>query len=653
MGNCCSSDADRTVLLLTLADGSVKRKSISNITMFRSGSTDFEVTFTVKAGPLCSFGVSRSPDGLKPLTPADVKSAEKALRKHELYHGGEQCLFAAWCTVDDAKKAVVIVTSLGRLFSVAGGKVVNTLHATHLRAAELVSGAGDLRLILEGGGQMSVSSSPVAAAQLQQMLWVAHSVAHGELALTTNMSKLPMHLLPPQGVADGNLHAAYTMHANAKGIMEPELVLRSGMEAADVTTALQCIRGWASMTEVDASDWRPEMVAPLARGLARNEKFVAFRMCGMPFGSAVADLAPMVAANRRMVSLVVSGVGGTPDAMGRLGTALASNPASLLSVLDLSHNEIRDDGAILLANGLRALRAGLLAELNLSCAQIDEAGMSAVLGSLHAQKNLLQLQLSGNVVGPGEGSTLLAALLPRVAKLEVLGLGSSRIDADVAFGSVETDLFNAKGPLSQMSSLDLSGMPWNHGLLGAVQKCGEKLTALNLASGALSSREGDKASFLRALATLAAGRPALDLDLSTPDAGTTLLPELLSVLQGGGALLPSLTLRSGGTLGDDGLTGLVEALTTLSRQAHAAGGAGVRKLDVSLSVPQVGAVINSWSLDETNAQALISQLSGAALDLPAVLARWGIRLPPGTEAAAARRVGSVAALTKLVREPTC
>jgi hypothetical protein len=249
MGVCCSSDADRTALLLSLDDGSVVRTALSKLSLFDGDkSTNFKLDFAAKAGPLCSFGVNRSPAGLKPLTPADAKAAEKAMRRHELFHGGVQCLFAAWCTLNGGKAVVVVLTSLGRLFAV-GGKGTSTIHATQLSSAKLISDEGQLRLTLTGGGQWDLATSPAAAAQLQQMLWVCHSLAEGHLSLNHNMSRMPMHLLPPLSEADGNLHAAYTMHANAIGVAEPENVLVS---SDGVTTALQCIRAWAAEAEVSA-----------------------------------------------------------------------------------------------------------------------------------------------------------------------------------------------------------------------------------------------------------------------------------------------------------------------------------------------------------------------------------------------------------------
>ena len=55
------------------------------------------------------------------------------------------------------------------------------------------------------------------------MLWVLHSTANAQITLRTNLAPEPVDTLPPAAV-DGNLHACYTMHANAAGVeeLEPE-----------------------------------------------------------------------------------------------------------------------------------------------------------------------------------------------------------------------------------------------------------------------------------------------------------------------------------------------------------------------------------------------------------------------------------------------
>ena len=80
----------------------------------------FAIDVKEKAGPLCVFGTKASPEGLKPLKPKDASAVDKALCKHDLFHGGEQGLFAAHATLD-AKPCLLALTSLGRLFAVAGG----------------------------------------------------------------------------------------------------------------------------------------------------------------------------------------------------------------------------------------------------------------------------------------------------------------------------------------------------------------------------------------------------------------------------------------------------------------------------------------------------------------------------------------------------
>ena len=105
MGACFSCETDgseRQVILLSLDDGSVVRARKSRLSLFADLANvrpDAIPTFAIdvkeKAGPLCVFGTKASPEGLKPLKPKDASAVDKALRKHDLFHGGEQGLFAA------------------------------------------------------------------------------------------------------------------------------------------------------------------------------------------------------------------------------------------------------------------------------------------------------------------------------------------------------------------------------------------------------------------------------------------------------------------------------------------------------------------------------------------------------------------------------
>ena len=141
MGACFSCETDgseRQVILLSLDDGSVVRARKSRLSLFADLANvrpDAIPTFAIdvkeKAGPLCVFGTKASPEGLKPLKPKDASAVDKALCKHDLFHGGEQGLFAAHATLD-AKPCLLALTSLGRLFAVAGGAAFRTLHVTQL-----------------------------------------------------------------------------------------------------------------------------------------------------------------------------------------------------------------------------------------------------------------------------------------------------------------------------------------------------------------------------------------------------------------------------------------------------------------------------------------------------------------------------------------
>jgi hypothetical protein len=416
-------------------------------------------------------------------------------------------------------------------------------------------------------------------------------------------------------------------------------------------------------------------------------------MNDVPVGASLSDLAPMLTSNRRMVALTLSNVNGTPDAFAALGAALAANPLSLLSAINLSNNEIGDQGAVALATGLRALRTGLLAELNLGNTKIGEAGVCAILSALRTQNNLLQLSLTSNRVG-GSGSAELAALLPNILKLETLSLGHTSLDPDTAFAPLAEAPEDPKHPpLGALSSLDLSGLVWAQGLLQAVARCGPKLTRLAMTDGpelpptdiapagpaepptgilivdggrppagiSLASAAQPPTGiplagaglsptdiFLHRLFSDAATRPSLDLDLSTPSPAA-LVPALLSALATENAPLPpSLALRTNGALGDENLVAIVEALTLLSTQRQPT---GLRFVDLSQCVPPPAAAISVSALSDNSAINMLQDLAAASKSgsAPAALARWRLALPPGTEQSAALRIASVVALIELVR----
>ena len=120
-----------------------------------------------------------------------------------------------------------------------------------------------------------------------------------------------------------------------------------------------------------------------------SQAYYAFSACGAAFGGALQKLAPMLEANRTLISLALERAGGQPGDFAVLGGALSRNPLCMLSVLKLAHNHIGDEGARQLASGLQRLRPGLLAELDLTGGQIGAEGMQALLGAIILQKNLL------------------------------------------------------------------------------------------------------------------------------------------------------------------------------------------------------------------------------------------------------------------------
>ena len=273
---CCASccESERETLVIVVEDGSTRTINLVDLPLFAGSdtSTDFLMKANLKSGPLVSFGVQRSPSGLKPFLQPDIAKLLKPLRKFDLFHGGEQLLFVAWCTVNapgtaelGGKARIVVLTSLGRLYCVhPGAKVTATCSATQVSHAMLQGSALELRFY-DQRSQWVVSSSYDAVANLQRVLWVISSVAHSHLLMQTNMRQLPLELLPPLAI-DGNLHSAYTIFAHAhdlaregaavarrahsRSLSEHEDVLRS--PDAKTTPALQCIRQWMLRMEVAA-----------------------------------------------------------------------------------------------------------------------------------------------------------------------------------------------------------------------------------------------------------------------------------------------------------------------------------------------------------------------------------------------------------------
>ena len=399
------------------------------------------------------------------------------------------------------------------------------------------------------------------------------------------------------------------------------------------TPALQCIRQWMLRMEVDVSEWRPECLAPLALALRHNDRFMAFKAEGVPLGSKVGPaLAPMLAANKRLVALSLERVGGVPSDFVAIGQGLAANAESGLSVIKLSGNQVGDEGAGALAAGLARLRPGLLAELHLQGCGIGPQGMQTLLSALLSQRNLLQLHVSGNMLG---GVGALAQLIAQAKKLEELSLGGSGADA-------ATLASMAPNSLRALRALDLSGVAWDNALLVVLRAAGDKLAKLNLSGGAATLASQGKQPFLRQLLEESASRPKLDLDLSVPQAPSALLPDLLAVLPQ--AAVPAGLKLADSQLGDAGLAQLLQALLPQA--------APLRSLDVSSNLPYVPAALDCWSMPEQHAMQLVDDFANAAFgsgSIPEAAARWQVQLQPGMEQVVALRLASVRGLTQLLR----
>ena len=190
---CCESTPERQALVVVIEDGSTRTIDVADLPLFdgaNESSTDFFLKARHKSGPLVSFGVQRSPEGIKPFMQPEIAKLLKPLRKFELFHGGEQLLFVAWCTVDapgtaepGGKPRIVALTSLGRLYCVhPGAKVTASCSATQISRA-MLQGFALVLFFSDQRPSWRVSSTPAAAAELQRMLWVVSSLAHSQLIM--------------------------------------------------------------------------------------------------------------------------------------------------------------------------------------------------------------------------------------------------------------------------------------------------------------------------------------------------------------------------------------------------------------------------------------------------------------------------------------
>ena len=359
-------------------------------------SINFVTPGRLRAGPHITFPTPKaSPDGLTPIKESkDVFKVLTALWREALFHGGEQLLSVFTCTMtvgskEDKSPRVLVLTSLGRLFCIKGRAVVTSCHVVEISSAEIdvrakssrrrgapdasASAGSDTgapadgvptvkksKLVLKFSStdrpDWIISTSTDAAQYLQVYLWLCNAVAHTQLLMHVNMAQLPMQMLPPLA-ADGNLHAAYVMQANAAGFTEPEEVLKEDrpegnaiwppVRKADytLTPAFLCVRRFTTKMEVDVSDWSVAALPPIAEAMRHNTAMLAFKAKDAPhLGGQLASLAPMLTTNAKLIVLSLERVGGKPEAFVRLFKGLAANPVSLLSVINLNGNHVGNEG---------------------------------------------------------------------------------------------------------------------------------------------------------------------------------------------------------------------------------------------------------------------------------------------------------------------
>jgi internalin A len=260
--------------------------------------------------------------------------------------------------------------------------------------------------------------------------------------------------------------------------------------------------------------------------------------------------------------------------IGDHGARALANLANLAN-LDLSHNQIGDDGARALAN------LANLASLDLRHNQIGDDGARA----LSSLASLSSLDLSLNQIGD-DGARALANL----ANLANLYLGDNRIGTDGA---------RALASLASLSSLDLS---FNQiGTDGARALANlASLSSLDLSDNQIGT---DGARALASLANLAF------LDLSLNQIGTDGARSLASL-----ASLSSLDL-SRNQIGDDGARALssLASLSSLDLSRNQIGDDGARALSSLASLSSLDLSRNQ--IGDDGARALSSLASLSSLDL--------------------------------------
>lgn len=123
--------------------------------------------------------------------------------------------------------------------------------------------------------------------------------------------------------------------------------------------------------------------------------------------------------------------GSEPPGVQPLGDALMLHRH--LKRLYVSHNALRDEGALVLADAFK--RSNTLGMIDLSSCEIGVKGAVAIGKALSLNRSLHTLYLSHNEVGP-QGAAALAEGLADNARLKVLDISSNRIadDGAVALG---------------------------------------------------------------------------------------------------------------------------------------------------------------------------------------------------------------------------
>jgi len=89
-------------------------------------------------------------------------------------------------------------------------------------------------------------------------------------------------------------------------------------------------------------------------------------------------------------------------------------------------------------------------------------------------------------------------------------------------------------------------------------------------------------------------------------------------------------------------------LADLDAEAKESGTPRLHSLTLSSAVPPPAAAVSTWGLDDLNALALLDQLATDPAGVSAVVSRWQLALPAGTERAVAQRAASVRSLMRLV-----